>query len=140
MPLELLTPMLVDPAVAPLVTETELEVVGLPEPPKVMTALVAPSAFKTVVSAPAPRSVTLAGTVKPPLIKNVPDDNVTACPEAQLLRAFCMPLVASLAPLPYVDALTVAQAVVLAGMPPWIPDCVQSIARDELRIPDQACP
>jgi hypothetical protein len=37
--------------------------------------------------------------------------------------------VASLLPLPYVDALTVAQTVVRLGMPPSTPAALQSIAR-----------
>src|SRR5882672_5860568 len=51
-----------------------------------------------------------------------------------------MPDVASLAPLPYAEALIVEQDVVRDGMPPGIPAVDQSVARDGSRIPDQDWP
>ena len=75
-----------------------------------------------------------------PFTKKVPAESDTHCPEAQPLSALLMAVVVSVEPFPYVEALSVAQAVVRLGMPPGIPAVDQSIARVGSRTPDHACP
>ena len=55
------------------------------------------------------------------LILNVPRERTTTWPEGQLLRADCMPNVASVKPLPYAEAEIAAQMVVRFGIPPGTP-------------------
>jgi hypothetical protein len=139
MPEALVTPILVDPAVAP--DRIAVELVALaPDVPIRMTAPLEPVALRTVFSVPAPRKVQLLGTVRDPLMLYVPEASNTTLPDGQEeSAAFNW---ASVAPAPAAVAAAqaeVAHTVVLLGIPPITPGAVQSIAREGFRIPDHAC-
>src|SRR5579864_4119521 len=71
--------------------------------------------------------------------RNVPAESDTTWLLGQEFIADCMALLASDEPLPKDEAFSVVQIVVRLGIPPGIPVSVQSIAREGLMMPDQAC-
>ena len=90
--------------------------------PITMSGLAAELVLRSFVDeGPAPRSTTPLSIVTIWLTRKSPAESWTTCPTGQALIAAWIPADASLAPLPYVEALMVAHTVVRAGIPPGMP-------------------
>ncbi len=85
MPLALLTVILVEPDVAPPVMEVEVELMS-PDP-RYTAAVPDPRMSRVVLWAPAPRSVTLLGTLTLVLMRYLPCGTKTTCFAGQLFSA-----------------------------------------------------
>jgi hypothetical protein len=95
-----------------------------------------------VLFAPEPLSAQLEGTPTAEFMRNVPALSNTNWFVPQDASAALIPEDASTAPLPYVEACIVEPDCGHEpdGMPPGMPDELQSIARLELRIGDHSWP